>query len=225
MAIVEEGARRPGAGEGRGAVTGTHGAVKADLGLLVLADISGFTGFMTSTELEHAAETIGVLLGEVMKALSPPLDVQGLEGDAVFALAAEPIRMSGAVLLDVFRGAAGAFRARRRDLELDTSCACRACTNVGVLDLKLITHHGRFVAHHVGERRQLTGADVVLAHRLLKNGVDERGYLLLTAAAVERLAVDPDAAGLRPYREHYDHFGEVAYFAGPFDGPFETPET
>ena len=38
-------------------------------------------------ELEHGAQVTGVLLAGVMEALAPPLEIQELEGDAVFALA------------------------------------------------------------------------------------------------------------------------------------------
>ena len=55
-------------------------------GFLVLADISGFTAFVTATELEHGPPIIAELLEEVMRRISPPLDVENVEGDAVFAL-------------------------------------------------------------------------------------------------------------------------------------------
>jgi hypothetical protein len=49
-------------------------AHRTETGFLVLADISGFTAFVTATELEHGAEVTGVLLADVMAALSPPLE-------------------------------------------------------------------------------------------------------------------------------------------------------
>ena len=55
-------------------------------GMLVLADISGFTAFVTATELEHGPPIIAELLREVMQRLSPPLEIQEVEGDAVFAV-------------------------------------------------------------------------------------------------------------------------------------------
>ena len=53
-------------------------ADRLESGFLVLADISGFTAFVTATELEHGAEVTGVLLGGVMEALAPPLEIQEL---------------------------------------------------------------------------------------------------------------------------------------------------
>jgi len=61
-------------------------------GVLVLADISGFTEFVTATELEHGPPIIAELLGEVMRQISPPLEIQEVEGDAVFALGADRAR-------------------------------------------------------------------------------------------------------------------------------------
>jgi hypothetical protein len=51
-----------------------------DHGALVLADISGFTAFVTATELEHGTLIIAELLEEVMRRLSPPLEIQEIEG-------------------------------------------------------------------------------------------------------------------------------------------------
>ncbi len=71
-------------------------STEVGLGVLVLADISGFTEFVTATELEHGPPIIAELLGEVMRQISPPLEIQEVEGDAVFALATIPPSARGA---------------------------------------------------------------------------------------------------------------------------------
>jgi hypothetical protein len=181
-------------------------------GFLVLADISGFTAFTTATELEHGAEVISVLLGDVMGTLSPPLEIQELEGDAVFALGADESLPAGAPLLLVLQRAYRAFRERQQEMEADHSCACRACTSVDTLSLKIIVHHGRFVRQRVRGLSRVAGPDVILAHLLLKNAVGERAYILLTEAAQERLAVDWLDAGARPVTARYAHFAAVTCF-------------
>jgi hypothetical protein len=184
-----------------------------DDGFLVLADISGFTAFVTATELEHGPPIIAELLGEVMRALSPPLEIQDVEGDAVFALGPDRVLVPPAILLDVAEDAFLAFRYRQRELEADTSCACEACRNVGQLDLKVVAHHGPFLRQMVGDRPQAAGANVLLAHRLLKNGLrGRRAYLLLTEAAVRSAQLSPTQAGLSAHTERYEHFGDVRYF-------------
>ena len=138
-------------------------------GVLVLADISGFTAFVTATELEHGPPIIAELLGEVMRQLSPPLEIQEVEGDAVFALGSDRALAPPAILLEVLKEAFTAFRTRQRELAADESCSCRACRSVGNLDLKIVAHHGRFLRQMVGDRSQAAGVNVVLVHRLLKN--------------------------------------------------------
>src|SRR5438128_1403610 len=72
--------------------------IRAEAGFLILADISGFTAFVAGTELEHGALVTGVLLEAVMRRLSPPLEIQELEGDAVFAIGADGALPDGSVL-------------------------------------------------------------------------------------------------------------------------------
>ena len=109
------------------------------------------------------------------------------------------------MLDDVF----AAFRARQRELAADESCGCRACRSMGRLDLKIIAHHGRFLRQMVGDRSQAAGVDVILAHRMLKNGVTGSDYALLTRPAFDRMDLDPVALGLAPHTESYEHFGDV----------------
>ena len=194
-------------------------------GVLVLADISGFTAFVTTTELEHGPALVAELLGEVMRRLSPPLEIQEVEGDAVFALGADRVLAPPATLLDVLEDAFVAFKSRQRELQADQSCSCHACRSVGSLDLKIVAHHGRFLRQMVGDRSQAAGANVLLAHRLLKNGlVGRRAYLLLTEAALRWAGVDPTRAGLVAHIERYEHFGDVRCFVKQLGTPAALPE-
>ena len=194
-------------------------------GVLVLADISGFTAFVTTTELEHGPPIIAELLEEVMGQLSPPLEIQEVEGDAVFALGPDRVLAPPATLLDVLEDAFVAFKSRQRRLRADESCSCRACRSVGSLDLKIVAHHGRFLRQMVGNRSQAAGVNVLLAHRLLKNDlVGRRGYLLLTEAALRWAGVDPTRAGLVAHMERYEHFGDVRCFVKQLGTPAALPE-
>lgn len=53
--------------------------------------------------------------------------------------------------------------------------------------MKVIVHSGRAVFNTVGGLSQVSGADVILAHRLLKNSVPSHEYLLMTEAAYRDL--------------------------------------
>jgi hypothetical protein len=182
-------------------------------GALVLADISGFTAFVTATELEHGPPIIAELLEEVMRQLSPPLEIQEVEGDAVFALGPDRALVPPVRLLDVLESAVVGFRNRQREMQAAEACLCNVCRNISTLDLKIVAHHGWFLRQVVGGRGQVAGTDVILAHRLLKNRlVRRRAYLLLTEAALRWVGVDPTPAGLVAHTERYEHLGDVRCF-------------
>jgi hypothetical protein len=65
----------------------------------------------------------------------------------------------------------------------------------------------------VAGRPQLSGAAVILAHRLLKNGLARTPeYLLLTEAALGGMDIAPASLGLIAQTERYEHLGEVRCF-------------
>ena len=192
-------------------------------GFLVLADISGFTEFLTTTELEHGPPIIAALLERVIERIAPPLEVHGIEGDAVFALGPDGAVLPPASLLAILREAFDGFRVKRQELASDDSCDCRACRSVDKLRLKAIGHYGPFVEYTVGGRAQIAGPDVILAHRMLKNRVAAGAdYTLLTRPAVEYMAVDPSGLGLLPHTERYDHFGDVECWVDDVGGAYSA---
>ncbi|HWG08273.1 MAG TPA: DUF2652 domain-containing protein [Solirubrobacteraceae bacterium] len=174
-------------------------------GLLVVADISGYTRYLGGVELEHSHDILADLIGVVAESLGASLRVAKLEGDAVFCSGQD------AALLERLHDTYAAFATRQRTIAQNTSCECEACRRIPDLDLKFVAHHGSFVEHEVAGRRELVGADVITVHRLLKNTVGERlslhGYALLSDACVSALRLDP--AGLREHVESYEGIGEV----------------
>ncbi|HKW93286.1 MAG TPA: DUF2652 domain-containing protein [Methylomirabilota bacterium] len=186
---------------------------RTDHGYLVLADVSGFTAFVTTTELEHGSEIMAALLDEVIAHLSPPLEVQEIEGDAVFALAGADSTLARTRLLEVLDAAFVAFKARQRAMVDEETCRCGACQQIWRLDLKMVVHHGPFLRHTVAGRSRVTGTAVILVHRLLKNGVGRRGgYALLTEPVVRSLGMDAARDGLPAHTERYEYLGEVRCF-------------
>src|SRR3989304_345856 len=112
------------------------GGIRAAGGFLVLADIPGFTRFVTASELEHGAWVTGQLLEAVMRGLAPPLEIQELEGDAVFALGPDRLLPDASVLPPALAAAVGAFKERQRGMAGDNDCTCRACCGVAAPDPK-----------------------------------------------------------------------------------------
>jgi hypothetical protein len=56
-------------------------------GMLLIADISGYTKFLASSELEHAQDSLRSLLNLLIEHTRPPLVISRLEGDAVISYA------------------------------------------------------------------------------------------------------------------------------------------
>lgn len=180
-------------------------------GYMVIADISGFTAFLTATELEHGPAVTADLLDATAGALSKGLDIEGLQGDAVFAIGDDARPRSTQSIVDVVQSAYLAFRRRQRDMNVGTSCECSACRNIPSLSLKIVVHHGAYVRQTIGGRSQVTSPDVIIVHRLLKNSVEGTNqYLLITEAAAAKAGIDAGAHDLHPHVDQYEHLGDVA---------------
>src|SRR6478672_2834972 len=179
----------------------------------LIADISGYTGYLAGVELDHAQDILADLVGTVVTALRPNFRLAKLEGDAAFmSMTAEKI--DGSMLLDTIERCYFGFRRRRRDVRQATSCECNACVRIPDLDLKFVVHHGTVIQQLVAGRKELVGADVIVVHRLLKNDVQERlglgAYALFTQASLAAAGLEPEALQMVRHVETYDHIGDVA---------------
>src|SRR3954468_16253535 len=67
--------------------------------LMIIADISGYTSYLTGTEIDHAQNVLEDLLETVYAKLAPAFTMVKAEGDALF-LFAPGGRVSGSILLD-----------------------------------------------------------------------------------------------------------------------------
>jgi len=186
-----------------------------ETGFLVIADLTGYTAYLSGSEIEHAPAIAGDLLETIVGRLEPPFRLAKFEGDAAFFFV-EDGRADPSLLLDAIEAAYLAFRRRLRSIDQATSCACNSCRLAPRLDLKVFIHHGAFVLSRIAGRDELAGSDVIVVHRLLKGaGVDDRranGFALFTGAAVDALGLDPDALRLRQGDVSIEHFGLVETF-------------
>lgn len=200
---------------------------RADRGCLVVADISGYTKYLQGSELEHAQDVLGDLTETVVRHLRPVLTLNKLEGDAAFAYAPED-RIEASMLLDDIDECYFAFQSRRRDITQATTCDCNACILIPGLNLKFVVHHGSFVRRPIAGREELTGIDVILVHRLLKNAVTEmlglRGYALFTEACIAALGIEPSALEMKEHRESYEDVGEVKGFVEDLEARWRHEE-
>jgi hypothetical protein len=188
-------------------------AATPETGFLVLADLTGYTAYLSKSEIEHAPTIAGDLLETVVGRLDPPFRLAKFEGDAAF-LYVEDGRADGSLLLDAIEAAYLAFRRRLRSIDQATSCDCNSCRLAPQLDLKLFMHHGSYVRGRIAGRDELAGSDVILAHRLVKGAgaaaAHGHGFALFTAAAVGALGIDPVALGLVRGDEPIEHLGMVS---------------
>lgn len=195
-------------------------------GHLVIADISGYTRFLTDSELEHAHGIIAELLNAVIGAMQAPLTVSSVEGDAVFMYGTMPEGTSGQAVLESVELLYGSFAGALETMVLNTTCQCNACANINSLGLKIVMHCGDYVKTEIGGRETLSGPDVILVHRLLKNRIVEdtgiADYMLVTQACVDELDVADIVAGWIEHAEEYEHVGEVSGYVSSLPDVWEA---
>ena len=114
-------------------------------GYLLLADISGYTEFLTGTELEHAHAIVTELTKLIRASLVPPMRFVKLEGDAVFCFAPREAFPNGELLVELVESCYYDFTSRLLNMVRSTTCPCDACREIGGLDLKFVAHFGSFI--------------------------------------------------------------------------------
>lgn len=187
------------------------GATRA---VLLIADISGFTRFMKQSTIStsHAKQVVVRLLKALVRTSRIPMKVAELEGDAVFLYAPTPSGRETAVaervrdqMVDLFR----AFEKEKAEIDKLRTCACDACSQVADLRLKQVVHLGEVSTERIGGFDKLFGFDVIVVHRMLKNSVPEREYVMMTEDAYGAFG---DFLGLPVVRrtEQFEGVGEIA---------------
>lgn len=151
--------------------------------LLLIADMGGYTEYMRThrMSLAHAEVNTGRLLERVIDA-APGFDLVEVEGDAAFLSREVGGLDDEAVVDEVLRAAATMHREFHveRQYVATNLCPCAGCKEAKALTLKFVAHVGDVATQTIRDRRKLVGIDVILVHRLLKNPVDLREYVLLS---------------------------------------------
>lgn len=179
-------------------------------GYLLLADISGYTAFLTGTELEHAHAIIHELTSLIRERLAPPMRFVKFEGDAVFCYADQSTFRDGERFIELIEACYFDFSNRLVDMTRSTTCRCDACAAISSLDLKFVGHYGGYVIEREADREDLAGPDVILIHRLLKNSISDddgpHAYAFFTDACLSRVS---SSLTLPADSETYESFGEA----------------
>ena len=182
--------------------------------ILILADISGYTRFMLANRaaLIHAQGIISTLMQAVIREVEIPLEIAKLEGDAIFMFADSgrsqdwpaTCAQVGARLARFI----AAFDRALGELVQVNACPCVPCQQASRLRLKVLGHAGKALRYRLGPFEELAGVDVILLHRLLKNPIAARTYLLLTESAYQVLRPAPDP-GFEALSLDYPELGTI----------------
>ena len=183
----------------------------------VIADITGYTAFLTGSELDHAQDILKTLFNALHTNIKPPLIISNYQGDAILTYAPEGSFIEGQTLLETIENIYIGFAQTLERMKNNTTCTCKACANMDRLDLKLFVHYGEYVFQEMPGRTELSGADVIIAHRMMKNEVKEKtglkAYTLFSKAAVDSLGLQDFTCEMKDHSESYDHIGEVQMYA------------
>lgn len=176
-------------------------------GYLAIADISGYTQLLAETELLHARFIVARVLQSLLDANTLPLKVSKTEGDAIFFYTTEcaAIPQQLVAQLNVFYTA---FQDTKVDLSRTLDCTCQCCSQLDKLSLKFVVHVGEFVEEPIGPFCELIGWDVVVLHRLLKNTIPYRDYMLFTEDFIQQAGPSLEAL-VSPVALLYDDIGTV----------------
>ncbi len=147
--------------------------------LFFLPDISGFTQFINTTEVTHAKHIISELLELLINENEGLFELAEIEGDALFFYQREQLSTTGEVL-ELAKKMFLQFHHHLKLYEQRRICQCGACSSASQLTLKFVLHAGNTELIQIQGKSKPFGPEVVVAHRLLKNGIPDHEYVLLT---------------------------------------------
>ncbi len=179
---------------------------------ILIPDISGYTDFMNSIELEHGTHLISGFLETILQQANPDFEVSEIEGDAVLLYKKGGASSKEEIVeqcLKMFQ----AFHTQRKMIQQLVLCPCGACQGMINLSLKFIAHHGTVSEMKVGKFVKASGIDMIIAHRLLKNNIKADEYVLVTHNCLEQVADKNDQSGLewQTSDEEYPTIGKVNF--------------
>lgn len=183
-------------------------------GYILIVDISGYTAYLSQTELTHAQEILEALMTSLVEHIHPPIIISRIEGDGIFSYTLDNCFLQGQTLLEALEHLYCSFAFELEHITRNTTCNCKACARIPELGLKMIAHHGEFGIQTVGKRTDLVGTSVNLTHRLAKNSIKDQTniseYVFFTKECIEALNLrDYAEEAMVFHRETYEHIGNV----------------
>ena len=162
--------------------------------IYLVCDISGYTKFINyhQSSLLHAELIINELLNAVINANRSPLIRHEILGDAiVFYAENDGSSHLAQIIYQQSEQFIQAFQDQKEFLrETYKNCYCEACRQLDKLQLKVVIHRGEAAFTRIRDIQKVSGATVICAHRLLKNSLKSKKYILMTKAFVQQLGLE-----------------------------------
>lgn len=184
-------------------------------------DITGFTRFISTSDLSFSSTFIPGLLRRLVNANIIKLNVGEIEGDAIFFYRTGRLP-SVAMVAKQCKLLFQTFHNYLQSIEKDDPENYQKHLANGQMGLKIIIHHGEIMEANIKGRTKLIGQNVIIAHKLLKNSIPEGEYILLTKEYTSKIT-GKDITQWFPWgklqegSETYEHIGEVKYNYIPFE--------
>jgi hypothetical protein len=184
----------------------------AENATILIPDISGYTEFLSKTELVHSSHIINELLEAILAANGNEFVLSEVEGDALLLFRkGTPLEPDALVAQCV--AMFESFHRQLKVIERDSLCQCGACKTASNLSLKFVAHHGAVQEIKVLHFTKCSGIDMVVAHRLLKNQVESDEYILATQSCFvsSGLGHAPGALAWKEASDEYPAIGSIRY--------------
>ncbi|MDQ6845322.1 MAG: DUF2652 domain-containing protein [Bacteroidota bacterium] len=141
-------------------------------GLIFIPDISGFTNFVKSIDMNLGVTITRDLLNGIIDSNPLEMDLSEIEGDAIlFYKIGKPFPVKE--IMKGFKNMYEAFDTRFKKWKLQYKIEAD-------LSLKLIVHYGDIIVYDIKGFKKLYGETVIESHNLLKNGGGITDYILIT---------------------------------------------
>lgn len=182
---------------------------RVENGLVFIPDISGFTGFVETTDINTGAQVTADLLSSIIEMNQLNLEVSEIEGDAVLFYRYGPPPPVEEIMLQA-HAIVNAFKLRILKWS-------SVVPQVEKLSIKLIVHYGPLACISIaGTFNKLYGRTIIEAHGLLKNNVAANRYLLLTDDFLNASQGGDNPAVFSEYEysnicQYYESIGKLCY--------------
>jgi hypothetical protein len=178
---------------------------------LYIPDISGYTQFINNTNIKYSRKLIHELLEIIVDSNILNLKIAEIQGDAIlfYKLGTPPcVSKLESQAKRTFINFQESLERMRMKYDL--------LRKAPPLSLKIIVHFGIVGTMEIKNIVKLLGSDMVLAHRILKNNIKEKEYLLMTSqyinsqspAMMEKSFAWTD---VKSGKKTYDYLGTINY--------------